>query len=303
MNNNTSYSISISTYFHRPPKPHPTTITMPSSLAAALAASKANTETKSEKQLEHASAKSSASSLAQYQKKPIAINTQTKHPAGRGQDKQGTRDKAGRGGGKSPQNQSRKQTDHTVAAEEIVFVCDIPSDSEEELELDTLQISDHKSGKRHGGSRNNSNERDRKGRDDRDNRNNHGERLNVNASRRLIGHALGTRLDHPQNSGKESNQSHIDVRARSNPGVMPTPWSKKAQEMKHETSNNSRHGKQTERMSNNASNVRHNRRDITSQPSAKDTQPSNSEVLVAAPKLESAKIKGRWADEDSSDDE
>jgi hypothetical protein len=270
---------------------------MPSSLAAALAASKANTDTTAEKQQQHAPAKSPASSLAQYQKKPSAVNTHKK-PAGRRQEKQDAANKAGKSGGKSPQKQLKKQTDSVAAAEEIVFVCDIPSDSEEELDFDTLQISDHKSGGKIHGNRGSSNQRDRIKSDGRGGRNNHGGRLNVNASRRLIGHALGTRLDTPSSNGRESNQSRLNTGVQNNPGAMPTPWSKKAQEMKNETINNSRNGKQTKRMSN-----EDNRRDASFQPFVKDTQPSNSEVPVVAPKLESAKIKGRWADEDSSDDE
>lgn len=269
---------------------------MPSSLAAALAASKANTDTTAEKQQQHAPAKSSASSLAQYQKKPSAINTHKK-PAGRRQEKQDAANKAGKSGGKSPQKQLKNQTD-VAAAEEIVFVCDIPSDSEEELDFETLQISDHKSGGRIRGNRGSSNQRDRIKSDGRGGRNNHGGRLNVNASRRLIGHALGTRLNTPSSNGRESNQSRLNTGVRNNPGAMPTPWSKKAQEMKNETSNNSRNGKQTKRMSN-----EDNGRDTTFQPFVKDTQPTNSEIPVVARKLESAKIKGRWADEDSSDDE
>lgn len=300
---------------------------MPSSLAAALAASKAKNEPAAapQQQQQSAHAKSPGpSSLAQYQKKQTHSNKSAETHShaqkahhnkdalkkqidgvnnGKGQDKQ----QASKG--RSPQ----KQKNNDVAAEEIVFVCDIPSDSDEEdIDFDTLQISSARSGGRGGRcGRNNSNQRHERVRGGRDNNNSNGGRLNVNASRRLIGHALGKRIDAPQNTSRETNNSGNNDRApsSSHPGAMPTPWSKKAQEMKQQNNvNNSRNTRQANsRWEKDAPRDRQrNNGDIPSQTFGKNNTPPVSvqtEVAEPAPKLESAKIKGRWADEDSSDDE
>lgn len=281
---------------------------MPSSLAAALAASKANPPSKSP----------NSSSLAQYQKKHPEhnISKEETHSAKRTPNKNVPKKRYDNSIGNSSKNNNnnknyydrvptkqqssksnkslRKQTgnDQTATAEEIVFICDIPSDSEDEykedLDFDTLQISNRQSGGRGKGGRDNRNQQNGRGKNDRNNR---GGRLNVNASRRLIGHALGKRID-PRN---DDSRNQNNDRTQRNTGAMPTPWSKKAQEMKNEVNINCGNDRQTNsRWDNNPSCNRNNNNNTSKQPSVAPAEPV---------KLESAKIKGRWADEDSSDDE
>ena len=178
--------------------------------------------------------------------------------------------------------------------------------------------------------------------------------INVNASRRIIEHALGSRMD--------SNSSNNDAGKKNN--AMPTPWAGRAQEMKanlidtrkRNDNNSSRGGGRfsNDRPSNrgdrsrfptrNDGNGRSNNRrdepsrfpsrnegnntrtnenreergsrlptrneDITSDRSvpfnANESTASEDPAKVTLqpiPKLESAVLKGRWADEESSDED
>ena len=297
---------------------------MPSSLAAALAASKKNAaETTTMQQPKDEPAKALApSSLAQYQRQQNKNDNEhlKKHaqaeklinkndtPASKYLSNKNTpNNKDRKGGGKFPQKRNTScADDHNTAVEEIVFICDIPSsdDEDDEVHLDSLQITDKNragSGGRRHRDRGNPNERGGRPRCDRDkrNRNKDGEVLNVNASRRMIGHALGRRLGPSPNISKESNNNNMKSNTSSsvsNPGVMPTPWSKKAQEMKNGNKINY----------SNEMNSRWSNRDVSKQ-SDGNNSPQVKKIPASqpaqAPKLESAKLKGRWADEDSSDDE
>lgn len=287
---------------------------MPSSLAAALAASKkgaAASQTKEDAPLKH----SAPSSLAQHQKnhnddKPVYAQS--------GKSKRQTAEQAsrkGRGGRGPPK--SRQHQENNRDADEIVFICDIPSSDDDECDedggigLDTLQISDHQeSGRGHGGRKQSPKHKGGRGREggrrDTTSKNNNGGRvLNVNASRRMIGHALGTRLGPPPNNSRDiNNTKHNNYQASSNPGSMPTPWSKKAQELKNDngdycTERKTDPGGKREK---NISNQRDSRVNHPCETSVNDKL-SKSNMQEPVPKLESAKIKGRWADEDSSDDE
>lgn len=238
--------------------------------------------------------------------------------------------------GKQPANRNRTgrgklhhQPNHTgtarddycaAAAEEIVFLCDIPSDDddfqecveESRLDFDALVITDHRNarGKRtgRGGSGKNS---------ARSNSNGNGGRiLNVNASRRIIGHALGTRLGPASNNGRigaQDSREGIDGkvmndRRPNNPGAMPTPWSNKAQELTNAKNKNDRNSSDSHISRKNAcGNTTASR--INREFSEKldrektDAMANDASKPSLMPKLESAALKGRWADEDSSDDE
>ena len=287
---------------------------MPSSLAAALAASREGTTVAS--QTKDAPPKHSSSSLAQYQKKQDdnkPVHTQSK------KNKQQTANQKSRKaeGGRAPQK-NHQHRDDNHGADKIVFICNIPSsdedecDEDEEVGLDTLQISDHKSSRRsHGGRKRSPNYIGGRGRKtggrDLTTDNNDGRVLNVNASRRLIGHALGTRLGPPQSSRDNSNTKQRNDHALSNPGSMPTPWSKKAQELKNDHGYNCTERKtDSSKWEKNATDEQCSRVNHLCHISGNDKLSISKNILqepMSVPKLESAKIKGRWADEDSSDDE
>ncbi|KAL3800355.1 hypothetical protein HJC23_003651 [Cyclotella cryptica] len=312
---------------------------MPSSLAAALAASKKTAHNEAAPEPKQPPAKPCApSSLSQHSDKQArhinkpANKHDSKHPtsenlspkrkeAGKQQTSndrnrldvgkthhQPNHTRAGRGG------------NHASAGEEIVFLCDIPSDDddcqecveESRLDLNSLSITDRRNaggkgrgrgGRMHNSARNNSSD-------------NGGRVLNVNASRRMIGHALGTRLGPASNNdiyGAQGGRDAIDRksnnnRCTNNPGTMPTPWSQKAQEFRGEKKQNIHDDSHCDvSRINEGRNTTENR--IKREFSHKNGRDKEETIAIDAvepspmPKLESAALKGRWADEDSSDDE
>jgi hypothetical protein len=311
---------------------------MPSSLAAALAASKKTVDRAATIEAKIASVNPPArSSLTQHNdaKMTQLINNPAHKPDSKNSNsessspkqeagKQTPNSKNRKGGGKShhqPNHTRTARDDYCAAAgEEIVFLCDIPSDDddyqecveESRLDLDALVITDQRNargkGRGRGGSGHNSARNNSIG--------NGGRILNVNASRRMIGHALGTRLGPASNNDRYGSQDgrevingkRIEDRGPNNPGAMPTPWSKKTQELMNEKNKNV-HGESRSHISRkneccNKTAGRNNRefsqkfdRDKT------DAMANDESTPSPMPKLESAVLKGRWADEDSSDDE
>ena len=312
---------------------------MPSSLAAALAATK---KTPQEEQTTH----TKSSTLMQHQKRQNQSkqkvstndNVATKSPPKKDvlSGKQHTPNSRGKKGGGTSQKKRKdinvKEDSRTSAGEEIVFVCDIPSDDEDDdyvgddydddggiNNFDRLKITNQcKTGGGSGrvqGDRGNNNKNNRNGRGggDRNNSSNNGRRvLNVNASRRLIGHALGTRIGSPPNDRSGNNN-----RPTSNPAAMPTPWSRisspfapterQAQEMntrKNERDNRNFDSRSKRHDDNTRGNQISRESSEWSGRTANETSVTNeSAEAIPMPKLESAVLKGRWADEDSSDDE
>jgi hypothetical protein len=298
---------------------------MPSSLAAALAASKKTSTMAATPKPNDAAKHSAPSSLAQNQKRHVNLQNQEKEKESpvkqasppntndRGSGKQQTPKNKNKKSGEMSPNQRKGIHDNQSAAEEIVFICDIPSsDDDEEIDLDALQINDQQksSGRGRGGRGRGLNQRGGRDGSVKGNKNNNsgGRVLNVNASRRMIGHALGTRLGPPPNSSDSNDVRSNNNRVSSNPGAMPTPWSKKAQEMRSESNNVNYHADSQCNIDNrrHQSKTSHNQnsREISHQTGGNnDVTACNSLEPAPVAKLESAKIKGRWADEDSSDDE
>mmetsp|Transcript_8359 Transcript_8359/g.17455 ORF Transcript_8359/g.17455 Transcript_8359/m.17455 type:complete len:451 (+) Transcript_8359:108-1460(+) len=146
-------------------------------------------------------------------------------------------DKEDAGGDNCDKDNDKNENNDNV--QEVVFVCDIPSsDEEEEDEEEEKHVNDDEY-QSHNNPRHTKNQNGRKGKkhEQHQQKQQHqqgGKIININASRRMIGHALGTRLhDDAPNKGGNRNQSDNDKEPPSNPGAMPTPWSKKAEGMGH----------------------------------------------------------------------
>ncbi|KAL7463358.1 hypothetical protein ACHAXS_003732 [Conticribra weissflogii] len=150
---------------------------------------------------------------------------------------------------------NKKNNNENVQA--LVFVCDIPSSDEEEVEEEEegegegegegkkYKHIDDNVEQHHNNPLQNKNVKREKGKtthqqqqqQQQELKQQGGKVVNVNASRRMIGHALGTRFhdkDIPDNGGNRHQSKNL-MESPSNPGAMPTPWSKKAQELDHGT--------------------------------------------------------------------
>ena len=257
---------------------------MPSSLAAALAASKKNTDPTAAAQPHQDKNHQNSDNRPQQQKQNIKTKTEhssTKHDIGRNPNKQQfSKNRKGRGRNK------------TAATEEIVFVCDVPSsDEEESYGLNTLQISDHKTGGRGRGR---------------------GGRVH-SSNQRSVGSGVGADKRRKNNMAPNNNNIREQCaivnseKCSINPRAMPTPWSKKVQETKVASDAHYSNDRQTNSRWNNTTHhvdpIKKDVHNMTSRSSNTSTNDNLSREPAPMPKLESAKIMGRWADEDSSDDE
>ena len=265
---------------------------MPSSLAAALAASKKNADPTAAPQPHQDTKQQNSNSKSQRQNQNIKTEnanssakkqSQAHHDIGRGGNKQ-----------QSPKNRKGRNRNKTAATEEIVFICDIPSSDEDETcGLNALQISDHKSGGKgrgRGGRGHSSNQRGVGSGVGADNRSKNNVAPNPN-----------------NNNTREQYAKAKNDKGSINPGAMPTPWSKKAQEMKVESGvHNSNDRRTNSRWDNTTHHVDPIKNDVHNQTSRTSKTSTNNNISIEPipmPKLESAKIMGRWADEDSSEDE
>lgn len=255
---------------------------MPSSLAAALAASKKNTDPTAAAQPHQDKNHQNSDNRPQQQKQNIKTKTEhssTKHDIGRNPNKQ-----------QFPKNRKGRGRNKTAATEEIVFVCDVPSSDEEES-YGLNQISDHKTGGRGRG---------RGGRV-------HG------SNQRSVGSGVGADKRRKNNMAPNINnirEQRAIVNSEKcsiNQQAMPTPWSKKVQETKVASDAHYSNDRQTNSRWNNTTHhvdpIKKDVHNMTSRTSNTSTNNNLSTEPTPMPKLESAKIMGRWADEDSSDDE
>ncbi|KAL7529760.1 hypothetical protein ACHAWF_003104 [Thalassiosira exigua] len=366
---------------------------MPSSLAAALAVSKKGgpsaTAVTSDKRTNESSR---PSSLLQYQQtkqgQEKASPKEPQHHEQHGKQKeQSTKESHGVGGKKGKANRRRKNkkkggngsdqvdnqptktggekkrgnaqsTPHNnvdVPSDEIVFVCDIPSDSDdsnddeddvvvnhnqdlgvpnddaegesdsEDLDLDVVVIMGGDETNRDiAGSR--GNVRGQKGRGGKGARSDRG---NKNDRRKNNSENVGgrnTAKNHHHGREKDRRGGGSDHAAKddrtgngagamkpTNPALKPTPWSVRAKATESKANNFQKPSGRNNHAgphSHGQPPTQHSRQkkpsatfDSESAPASALLAPKSAKEAAPPPKLESLALKGRWADEDSSDDE